>query len=276
MYYLKTPLILTLLILLFLTVDNSKIKLKPNFTIAEKNYETNAFEVIDKYLNAIGGEDKLKEVKSITWTIKPSKSKFNPSKYGISGLKDFTITQVLKRQGNSILSSSYMKAYGYNSNLIMLNKIVYNGRNAKSIRKSFPGGVSYPDVSSIEKDYANSSTLFFLENYKASKILKNFEYKGTETLNDIEYHKVTYNKYSGYYGWRIETVYFDVSSSLMAIRKTWTASNKVTYDFYSDYKEFKGIKIPTKKYIGLTETTAESEIILNSQNIPSNAFSLEF
>ncbi|EPR71072.1 hypothetical protein [Cyclobacterium qasimii] len=234
-----------------------------------------AVEIIDNYHRAIGGMVNLKNIKSTNYTMTPEINQ-DLSVFEVSGLNDFEMNTTEMRVEKSIFSSSLFKAYDKDGNLLKLQKIFYDGKGARSIRRSFPGGVSYPSLEHVEKEFENKDGLFSFENYKTSKFIKEVSYLGFETIEKIKYHKITYQTYNAYFGWRTGYAYFDVETHLLKIIKAWSPSNKEGWNYFENYKEVDGIKVPTRVYIGVNKYWVKVVTEFNMKNLPSNTFTYDF
>jgi len=175
-----------------------------------------AEQVIDKYIQAIGGKDKLASIKDETlimeatvqgMTLEMASMKKDPNKVKV----------VVTAMGNEMQSQ------------------VFDGSKGKVSAQGQSMAMGEKDA----KKAANEALIFPELHY--AKTGHKLSYKGTETLNGIEAHKLVIEDADG----NKETTYFDAKTGFMLKNIETTEQGNQTTEF-SDYQEQNGIFVPRK------------------------------
>lgn len=175
-----------------------------------------AEQVIDKYIQAIGGKDKLASIKDETlimeatvqgMTLEMASMKKDPNKVKV----------VVTAMGNEMQSQ------------------VFDGSKGKVSAQGQSMAMSEKDA----KKAANEALIFPELHY--AKTGHKLSYKGTETLNGVEAHKLVIEDADG----NKETTYFDAKTGFMLKNIETTEQGNQTTEF-SDYQEQNGIFVPRK------------------------------
>lgn len=178
-----------------------------------------AEEVIGKYIQSIGGKDKLASIKDETLTMEATvqgmalemvSMKKDPNKLKV----------VVTAMGNEMQSQ------------------VYDGSKGKVSAQGQSMAMSEKDA----KKAANEALIFPELHY--AKTGHKLSYKGTETLNGSEAHKLVIEDADG----NKETTYFDVKTGFMVKNIETTEQGNQTTEFF-DYQEQNGIFVPRKVVI---------------------------
>lgn len=175
-----------------------------------------AEQVIDKYIQAIGGKDKLASIKDETlvmeatvqgMTLEMASMKKDPNKVKV----------VVTAMGNEMQSQ------------------VFDGSKGKVSAQGQSMAMGEKDA----KKAANEALIFPELHY--AKTGHKLSYKGTETINGSEAHKLVIEDADG----NKETTYFDAKTGFMLKNIEITEQGNQTTEFF-DYQEQNGIFIPRK------------------------------
>lgn len=178
-----------------------------------------AEQVIDKYIQAIGGKEKLMAIKDETLSMEASvqgmtlemvSMKKDPGKVKIS----------VTAMGNEVQSQ------------------VFDGKSGKVTQQ---GQSAAMDEKELKK--ASGEALIFPELHYA-KLGYKLSYKGTEAVNGSEAHKVVIEDPQG----NKETTFFDVKTGYMVKNVEVSEAGNQTTEF-ADYQEQNGIFAPRKVVI---------------------------
>lgn len=178
-----------------------------------------AEQVIDKYIQAIGGKEKLMAIKDETLSMEASAQgitlemvsmKKDPGKVKVS----------VKAMGNEVQSQ------------------VFDGKSGKVTQQ---GQSAAMDEKELKK--ASGDALIFPELHYA-KLGYKLSYKGTEAVNGSEAHKVVIEDPQG----NKETTFFDVKTGYMVKNVEVSEAGTQTTEF-TDYQEQNGIFSPRKVVI---------------------------
>ncbi len=184
--------------------------------------------VVDKFIKAIGGKDKINSVKSI-------KQKFNAE---IQGQKiDLTNIAMAPNKRASIVGAGGM----------VMQKSVFNGKDGYTMAR----GMKKPlDAEKLEKAKNETQPISELG------LLKTGELIAIEPIDGKDYYVIKNND---------EKVYFDVESGLKSrILKTQKAPNgkEVTQVIrFLDYKDVDGVKLPHKILVPMGPMTLEFKAV---------------
>lgn len=175
-----------------------------------------AEQVIDKYIQAIGGKDKLASIKDETlimeasvqgMTLEMASMKKDPNKVKV----------VVSAMGNEMQSQ------------------VFDGSKGKVSAQGQSMAMGEKDA----KKAANDALIFPELHY--AKTGHKLSYKGTETINGSEAHKLVIEDADG----NKETTYFDAKTGFILKTIETTEQGNQTTEFF-DYQEQNGIFIPRK------------------------------
>jgi zinc protease len=172
--------------------------------------------VIEKYINAIGGAEKLKAVKDMTQV-------FTASIQGMS----MEMTRIQKIPNKNLVSMSM------SGNVVQ--KQVCDGTSASVSQMGQSKKMEGKDLArALEKG------AFFRELYLKDKGLK-LTSKGTETIDGTTFNKIELETAQG----EKEIAYFDATTGLK-MKEVATTEQGTVIVTYADYKETNGIKQPSK------------------------------
>ena len=177
-----------------------------------------AHQVIDDYIEALGGADKLKQVKDLKINMKAS----------IQG-QELDMTAINKAPDKSVMT--VMMA----GNPVM--KQVYDGENMSRIQM----GNKMPIDDKTKEDIAFESTIFGeleLEQYGVEPKLTGIEKVDGKDAYTVEYTLPSGSKEVGYYA-------TDTKLKIRSVRFITTPNGPVPQSTdYGDYREVEGIKFP--------------------------------
>lgn len=175
-----------------------------------------AEQVIDKYIQAIGGKDKLASIKDETMTMEAT-------------VQGMTLEMVsIKKDPNKV--KVVVSAMGNE-----MQSQVYDGSKGKVSAQGQSMAMSEKDA----KKAANDALIFPELHY--AKTGHKLSYKGTETVNGSEAHKLVIEDADG----NKETTYFDAKTGFMLKNIETTEQGNQTTEFF-DYQEQNGIFFPRK------------------------------
>ena len=195
--------------------DGNPVKAPAALTVGGMSAE----QVIDKYIQAIGGKEKLMAIKDESMSMEASvqgmtlemvSMKKDPGKVKIS----------VTAMGNEVQSQ------------------VFDGKSGKVTQQ---GQSAAMDEKELKK--ASGDALIFPELHYA-KLGYKLSYKGTEAVNGSEAHKVVIEDPQG----NKETTFFDVKTGYMVKNVEVNEAGTQTTEF-ADYQEQNGIFIPRKVVI---------------------------
>lgn len=178
-----------------------------------------AEQVIDKYIQAIGGKEKL-------MTIKDESMSMEASAQGMT----LEMTSLKKDPGKVKISVT-----------VMGNEVqsqVFDGKSGKVTQQGQSAAMGEKELKKAEGE-----ALIFPELHYAKRGYK-LSYKGTEAVNGSEAHKVIIEDPQG----NKETTYFDVKTGYMVKNVEVSEAGSQTTEF-TDYQEQNGIFAPRKVVI---------------------------
>lgn len=178
-----------------------------------------AEQVIDKYIQAIGGKDKLAGIKDETLIMEAS-------------VQGMTLEMAsLKKEPNKL--KVVVSAMGNE-----MQSQVFDGAKGKLSQQ----GQSMPMPEKDAKKAANEALIFPELHY--AKTGHKLSYKGTEAVNGSEAHKILIEDAQG----NKETTFFDAKTGYMVKNIETSEAGTQTTEF-SDYQEQNGIFFPRKVVI---------------------------
>lgn len=205
--------------------------------------DIDAFSVIDNYLKAVGGREKIEAIKDLTTTSKAS-------------IQGQVISIVVKQKGNTMLKQSIGMAG------MVLQELVFNdGKARMSVQgqtQEIPAG---PQLESIKTDAVIFSELYYKElGYELTM-------KGISKVGDKDAYEISVKPADG----PSFSQFFDVESGLLVKQQTAQGGNEIT-----EYTEVNGIKVPSKMMLslpGVGNVEATVEVLINS-GIEDSEFSM--
>ena len=200
---------------------------------------TSASDVINKYLNAIGGADKLKDVKDLSFTAKGN----------VQG-QDIVFTREYKVPGKMLIDITLP---GMN---VTAQKLVVNGDNVSMINMG--NATPVPDAS--KKRYTEQATPFAELNYSDA----GYSLQLAPTLFNIDgkdAYVITVTSPAG----TVSKKYYDAQTGLKLRDEVTTEQGTSSYD-YSNYKEVSGIMLPFTQTVsqGIDFTLTVTDAKINS------------
>ena len=181
---------------------------KPEMTIPIPNGVT-ASTVVDKYINAIGGKDKLMAVKSLVMT----------STAKVQGMEITLVTKAAAPNKTSVVVSGMGRVF---------SKMVFDGETGYQEAQGRKKDMTADEIAKAKAKNAISEEL----DYKNGKLLR------IEPLNDKKAYVIKYED---------KEIFFDVKSGLKLKEvKTVKAGGKEVSipTVFSNYKELNGMKFP--------------------------------
>lgn len=199
-------------------INADKVDKKPMVKAAD--LDITAEEIIAHYIDAIGGQDKLTNVKSVVMVTKAE-----------TPMGDLSTT--IKTKDNSKVNMK-MESQG-----MTIQEIIFNGLKAKV------GGMQGSQIIDDPKEFSRFKSManFCPESSYFSSGEYKIELKGTEELETGTAYKIRLTSMDG----TVTTEYYDMKTGLKQ-KMVNTVSNNgqeiVTQQLLGDYKEVDGIKIP--------------------------------
>lgn len=197
--------------------------------------------VLENYINAIGGEKALKDVKSVM-TI---------SKASVQGQE----LEMVTKTTNDKKMSSEMKMMGMTA-----MKMVVNTKEAYMTQRGQRKDIEGDDLKEMQESAYTFPELMLLNNDKV--VLK-----GIETINENDAYALTIGK---------RTMMYDVTTGLKVAESVEQeqAGQKMTQaTYFNDYKEVKGIKFP---YNTVMNVGIELELITQDVKINEGVTDADF
>jgi hypothetical protein len=216
--------------------------------IQAQTADKKADKIIEQYLKAIGGKKKLNEINEML-----QKSTMSMNGQEIE-------TEVLKSKKDR--GYMKMKVQG-------MEMLVYAYQGDKGFSMNQQMGYDDLDSTALAKMKQNSRSFFFnLENYKQY----NRKYLGIKEKDGKKYEAVEI-ELNG----QKSIMYFDPETHLLKIIEVTNPDNGMVIETYlEDYKDFDGVKFPTRFEVKangqLAQTIITKEIILNPTNVEESNF----
>ncbi len=221
-----------------------------NPDVKKLNENVTAEQILEKYLAAVGGKEKLRAVKSLYVEMKGKVMNFDIS---------LTIAQKAPDKFYSNMDAG-----------VMQQVTIFDGE--KGVTKAM--GQTKEMTDEQIKQMKSRAKIFPLANYDRDSL--KLELKGVETINGKDAYKVKVTFSNG----DSKTYYFDKESGLK-IRETETKNTPqgtviITSDI-SDYKEFDGIKYPGKISQSVAGQVINLEIktVKINSDVPDDLFKIE-
>ncbi len=206
-----------------------------------------ADKVVEDYINAIGGEAKLKSVEDMT-TIMTTEVQGMSMRMEMKQKAPDKMAMVMSMNGNP------------------MQETVFDGTKAKTSQMGQSQVLEGEEVEDIRKQAVMFSALQYADRYT-------MELKGTEEVNGKKAYKLLLTDEDG----GKTTEYYDTQTSLK-LRTVIEQESQVITNDYSDYKEIEGIKVPfTLKTSGAAPFPIElkvEEVKVNA-GIPDDTFAVE-
>jgi predicted Zn-dependent peptidase len=222
--------------------DDMGNEVKPSdFKAGDLNAET----VFANYINAVGGKDKLASVKSLEI-------------FATQSMQGMAIETISKKQNNTHYATIIKLPMGMGE-----NKVVMAGDKGKM--KSPMGNKDFTaeEIAGMSAE----AQLFFELTY--DKIGAKIELTGNKTINGANAHEVTVTMSNG----RKSKRYYDEKTFLLVSK-----SDEGGTTIYGDYKEFDGIKFPSKGTLQTPrgDLSVEFTKVVVNGNIDEKEFDLNF
>lgn len=205
--------------------------------------DVDAFSVIDKYLAAVGGADKIKGITDLTTT----------SKAKIQGQE---ISIIVKQKGNTMMKQTVGMA-----GMVLQEMIFNDGSGQMSVQgrtQEIPVG---PQLEALKTQAVIFPELYYKElGYELTM-------KGISKVAGKDAYEISIKPADG----PSFSQFFDVESGLLLKQQTAQGGNEIT-----EYTEVNGIKVPSKMMLslpGMGNVEATVEVLINS-GIEDSEFSM--
>ena len=191
-------------------------------------------DVIEKYINAIGGRDKIRSINDKSQKMS-----------GKSGVLELTVT-VLQKAPNKFMQKLESNIFNQTT--------IYDGQKGKRIQMGQEFILEGKELEDVKMQAVLNPYL----DYKIHGI--STELKGIENINGKDNYKVILTLQNG----EIWTHYFDIENGLMTRFTTAIQSPQGSFVQnidYSDYREVDGVKFPFKIFQQTGSRSIEMEVL---------------